>query len=112
MAKTRSEVTLENRNGRPLSNRKEFFENGNLFREGHYSKGQGNWFWDIPIGLVKTFYEDGTIKSEEHYDESGSRNGESKYYSKKGELERVLEYVNDKLEKETNFKTEEIKKAP
>jgi antitoxin component YwqK of YwqJK toxin-antitoxin module len=101
MSKIRSVVNFEERNGRSLSNRKEYFENGNLFREGYYSKSQANWSWDIPIGVVRTFNENGTPKSEELYDEAGYLDGESKFYNKKGELERTALYLDGKLQKET-----------
>ncbi|WPU64752.1 toxin-antitoxin system YwqK family antitoxin [Peredibacter starrii] len=100
MSKIRSEVNFETRNGRTLSHRREFFENGILFREGHYSKSQASWGWDIPIGTVKTFDENGTLRKEEHFDETGSLSGESKYFTAKGELQRTATYSDGKLKDE------------
>lgn len=100
MAKIRSEVNFETRGGRTLSHRREFFENGVLFKEGYYSKSQANWGWDIPIGTVKTFDEHGTLRKEENFDETGSLNGESKYFTPKGELQRTAVYVDGKLKEE------------
>lgn len=106
MSKVRTEVTFVERNGRTLSQRKEFNEGGTLVREGLYSKAFGSWGWDIPIGAILSFNDNGTLKCEEHFDESGVRSGECKFYSRQGELEKIVTYVNGKIEKE------EIKKAP
>lgn len=100
MAKIRSEVNFETHNGRTLSHRREYFENGVLFRDGLYSKSQAHWGWDIPIGTIKTFDEKGTLRTEELYDETGSLNGESKYFTPKGELQRTAIYVSGKLKEE------------
>lgn len=98
--KKRSEVTFEEKNGRTLSRRKEFFQNGQLFREGLYSRGLNNWEWDIPIGVVKTYSDQGILISEEYFDESGTQEGDSKYYSKTGELEKIITFSNGKINKE------------
>lgn len=94
--KIRSEVNFEEKNGRTLSRRKEFYENGNLYKEGLYSIGQGSWEWNIPIGVVRTYSEQGILTSEEHYDEAGTLEGDSKYYTPKGELAKVVTYSNGK----------------
>lgn len=108
--KYRSEIDFEERNGRTLSRRKEFFPNGNLFREGLYSKGYSKWEWDIPIGMVKTYNESGHLRSEEFYDDSGTLEGESKYYSKSGELEKIVTYSNGKMSSEKLMNTKEMVK--
>ena len=102
MSKIKSEVTFVERNGRTLSKRKEYYENGKLLREGLYSKGQGSWGWNIPVGSIVTFYENGKMKCEELFDEAGNLNGETKLYNSEGILEKTVIYLNGK----------EIKKAP
>lgn len=101
--KIRTEVQFESHFGKTVSHRKEFFENGILFREGLYTKGQGDWGWDIPMGTVKTFFDDGVLKSSEVYDEFGNREGESIYFNKKGEMLKKITYRADKIISEENF---------
>lgn len=107
--KIRTEVEFESHFGKTVSRRKEFFENGNLFREGLYTKGQWDWGWDIPMGTVKTFFEDGIMKSSEVFDEFGNREGESSYFDKKGVLLKRITYRADKIVLEENFEVVEEK---
>jgi hypothetical protein len=107
--KIRTEVLFESHYGKTVSHRKEFFENGNLFREGLYTKRQGEWGWDIPMGPIKTFFEDGILKSNELFDEFGNREGESTFFNKKGELIKKIHYRADKIISEENFEPVEEK---
>ena len=109
MSKIHTDVTLIEKNGRTYSRRIEYYENGQIASEGLFSKSQNDWSWSVPHGAVRTYYEDGTLKSEEAYDERGTRTGQSLYYSRKGELLRRLEYLDDRLVREENFKIVEIK---
>ena len=83
----KTEVSFETRKDRILSHRKEFYEDGKLFREGYYSKGNGSWGWDVPSGSVRTFHKNGVLKSEEQYDEGGTLEGESKFYDQEGKIQ-------------------------
>jgi antitoxin component YwqK of YwqJK toxin-antitoxin module len=93
--KFKIEVTFEVRSGRTFSRRKEFYDNGKLSLDGLFSNG-GQWGWNIPAGIVKTYFRNGLLKSEEHYDESGNRDGESKYYNDQGVLIRRVSYAKDR----------------
>lgn len=106
MSKTRTEVSLIEKNGRTFSRRIVYYENGQIAESGVYTNSQGEWSWNIPVGKVVAFYESGEKKSEISYDESGSLDGESFYYDKKGKLSLKKTYVQDKLLKEESF-TEE-----
>jgi antitoxin component YwqK of YwqJK toxin-antitoxin module len=104
IGKRKTEVVLEERNGRTLSKRKEFFENGQLAKQGTYSNGS-RWGWEIPAGKITTFYESGILCSEENFDEHGNRDGESAYYDFKGNLTVRRFFAKDKLLRE-EFGTE------
>jgi len=109
MNKIKTEVTFIEKNGMSYSRRIETYENGQIASEGIFSKSLNDWSWSVPHGVVRSYYEDGTLKSEEVYDERGIRTGPSCYYSRKGELVRRLQYADDRLIKEENFKILEIK---
>src|SRR5665647_468121 len=94
-SKIRTEVTFETQQGRVLSKRKEYYENGTLFREGTYSKGNGSWTWDVAIGKVVSYFEDGQLMSEELFDDQGSHEGETRIYNRKGKLQKRIIYKND-----------------
>ena len=85
----KTQVLFETKQDRTFSRRKEFFDDGTLFREGLYSKGQG-WQWDIPIGPVRTYNPNGTLKSEELFDDAGTQEGESLFYNKDGVISRKV----------------------
>jgi antitoxin component YwqK of YwqJK toxin-antitoxin module len=101
-------VNFEDHKGRILSHRNEYYENGNLMTEGHYSKGSGSWEWDIPIGPLNKFYENGKPQSEEYYDEAGSLEGEAQYFDKNGKLTKRIVFKGGRAISEEIF--EEIKK--
>ncbi len=103
--KLRTEVNFETKAGRTLIRKKDFYENGILAREGLFSGG-GQWEWDIPAGLIKNYFKNGILKSEEHFDESGNRDGESKYFTDKGELLSKSNYAKDKLLSKEEFGVE------
>jgi antitoxin component YwqK of YwqJK toxin-antitoxin module len=86
----KTQVIFETKQDRTLSRRKEFYDDGTLFREGLYSKAQGSWLWDIPIGPVRTYNPNGTIKSEESFDDGGTLDGESLFYDKDGLISRKV----------------------
>ncbi len=109
MNKIKTEVTFIEKNGMNYSRRIERYENGQIASEGIFSKSLNDWSWSVPHGVFKTYYEDGKLKSEEVYDERGIRTGTSCYFNKKGELIRKLEYRDDRLVKEENFKIIDIK---
>ncbi len=86
----KTQVIFETKQDRTLSHRKEFYDNGTLFREGLYSKAHGSWQWDIPIGPVRTYNPNGTLKSEESFDDTGTLDGESIFYNKDGVISRKV----------------------
>jgi antitoxin component YwqK of YwqJK toxin-antitoxin module len=96
----KTQVLFETKQDRTLSRRKEFYDDGTLFREGLYSKAQGSWQWDIPIGPVKTYNPNGTLKSEENFDDSGTLDGESFFYDIDGKIDRRVLFSNGKKIKE------------
>jgi antitoxin component YwqK of YwqJK toxin-antitoxin module len=101
--KVRTEAVLETRQGRTVSRRKEFYQNGNLCSEGTYAHAMGKWEWDVPVGNIKHYNEDGTLKSEEHYNDSGDRDGESAYFDFKGRPLSKSIYHEGKKTKEDFF---------
>ncbi len=109
MSKIRTEVTFVEKNGMNYSRRTEIYENGQVASEGVFSKSHNDWSWSVPHGSVRRYYEDGTLKSEELYDDRGIRNGISTYFNKKGELIKRLQYQDDRLVKEEEFKIIDIK---
>ena len=109
MSKIRTEVTLIEQNGMNYSKRVEYYENGQVAREGVFSKSQNDWGWSVPHGTVRSYYENGALKSEEVYDERGIRSGASNYYNSKGLLIKRLLYLDDRLVKEEIFNPVEIK---
>ena len=106
----KTEVSFETRKDRILSHRKEFYEDGTLFREGHYSKGNGSWGWDVPSGSVRTFHKNGVLKSEEQYDEGGTLEGESKFYDQEGKILLKIIYRSGIKTNEINYS--ETEKRP
>ena len=96
-SKFKTNIQLENYQGKTVSRRREFYENGTLYREGLYTKGHGGWAWDIPMGPIKTYYQTGIIMSEEVFDEYGNREGESIYYDKNGNITKRITYRKDKV---------------
>ncbi|MFP5386253.1 MAG: toxin-antitoxin system YwqK family antitoxin [Bacteriovoracia bacterium] len=103
MSNFRTEVTLIEKSGRTLSKRTEYYESGQVARTGTYGNAQGQWAWNVPMGVITTYYEDGTLESQVNYNDNGSLDGESLYYNKKGELSKKLTYQKDKLIKEEIF---------
>lgn len=101
--KLKTEVTLETRQGRTVSRKKQYYLNGNLHSEGVYSGGHGSWDWDIPVGLVKKYYSDGVLKSEEHYNDHGEKDGEFAYYDSKGRITSKTTYIRGKKTAEAHF---------
>lgn len=100
--KCRVEVMFEVRNGRTLSRRKEYYEDGTLSSEGLFSNG-GHWGWDIPAGTIKKYFKSGALKSEEHYDDGGNKDGESRFYNETGILISKISYAKDKKILEEHF---------
>lgn len=110
MSKYKTDVQLIEFRGRTLSKRTEYYENGQIYRVGTYSYNQSSWSWSVPVGPVKTYYEDGQLESVLNYTEDGVREGDSIFYTKKGEIARKLTYSNDRLIKEEVFEiTPEVK---
>lgn len=103
--KSKTEVSFEMRNGRTYSRRKEFYDNGNLAREGLYAVGNV-WSWDIPAGKVTSYHLNGNLSSEENFDEFGNRDGESIYYYDSGKVSAKHYYVKDKKVREMSFDKE------
>lgn len=110
MSKLKTEVSLVEKNGRTLSKRTEFYENGQVAKVGVYSIGLGKWSWDVPIGVVKSYYENGQLKAEINYSESGSLEGESSYFNQEGKLIKRLTYSKDRLVKEEVFEEAIVEK--
>lgn len=69
MGKVTVEVIFEVRNGRTLSRRKDYYEDGTLKAEGIYAYGN-QWGWDVPVGIIRKYHPNGETKSEEHFDEA------------------------------------------
>lgn len=107
MTKLKTEVSLIERNGRTVSKRTAFFENGNIAESGTYSISQHGWSWNVPVGVVKNYFENGQLKSEISYNENGNLDGESLFFDSKGTLLKKLSYANDKLVNEEVFVVEE-----
>lgn len=101
--KPKTQVTLEEKNGRTYSRRKEYHENGILAKEGLYASGN-QWAWDVPAGKVTTWFKSGNVSSVEEFDEHGNRDGESAYYNDKGQLTLKRLYAKDKILREIHFK--------
>jgi len=109
-SKYKTVVDLEDRNGRVVSRRKEYHANGNLYREGVFSRGQKSWEWNCPMGIVRTYHENGQLKCEEHYDEHGVREGETIIYDPKGTILKKITYIHDKIVREESFEVKEDQK--
>lgn len=110
MTKLKTEVSLVERNGRTLSKRTAFYDNGQIAEIGTYSISQHAWAWNVPVGVVKTYFENGQLKSELNYNESGILDGECLYFNQQGEMVKRLTYVKDKLIKEEILKEPEVYK--
>jgi len=108
MSKTKTEVTFVERNGRTLSKRTAYYENGQIAEIGTYSIGQHSWGWNVPVGVVKTYFENGQLKSELAYNESGVLDGDCLYFDQNGELIKRLTYSKDRLVKEEILKEPEV----
>lgn len=107
MSKLKTEVSLIERNGRTVSKRTAFFENGQIAETGIYSISQHGWSWNVPVGVVKSYFENGQLKSEISYNENGSLDGECLYYDSHGTLLKKQSYAKDKLINEEVFVVEE-----
>jgi antitoxin component YwqK of YwqJK toxin-antitoxin module len=103
MSKFRSEVVFVEKNGRTLSKRTSYYENGQIAEVGIYGNGQGDWSWNIPVGVVKKYFENGQIESEIPYNDYGAREGESNFYDKKGKLIRKSIHSKDLLIEDKSF---------
>lgn len=106
MSKLRTVVALVEKNGRTLSKRTCYYENGQVAETGLYAISQNGWGWNIPIGVVHIYYESGQLKAELGYNESGSLDGESLYYSQSGKLLQKKTYSKDRLIKDEVFEEE------
>jgi antitoxin component YwqK of YwqJK toxin-antitoxin module len=107
MSKIKTEVSFVDRNGRTLSKRTSFYENGQVAEIGLYGHNLGEWSWNVPIGAVRRFYENGQLKCELLYDEQGVRDGESVYYNRYGRLLRKEIFSNDRKIKEILYEKDE-----
>jgi antitoxin component YwqK of YwqJK toxin-antitoxin module len=107
MTKLKTEVTFVEKNGRTLSKRNSYFENGQIAEEGMFGNSHNNWSWNVPVGLIKKYYENGQHESEVSYNDYGAREGESVFYSKAGKLLKKTLHQNDNLIDEQNFIEEE-----
>lgn len=87
-----TEVVFEERKGRTLVRKKEFYDSGKLFSEGLYSKAGQSWGWDLPVGVKRTYQENGLLISEEEYNEHGDLDGVSKFYDKNGNIQKSVTY--------------------
>lgn len=103
MSKLRTEVAFVERNGRTLSKRTSYYENGQIAHIGLYGNGQGQWSWNVPVGIEKNYFDNGQIESEISYNEAGSKDGESLYYNKNGKLIRKCVHSKDVLIQEEIF---------
>lgn len=107
MTKLKTEVSLIERNGRTVSKRTAYYENGQVAETGTYSISQHGWSWNVPIGVVKSYFENGQLKSEISYSENGSLDGESFFYDSHGTLLKKQSYAKDKLLNEEVYVLEE-----
>lgn len=111
MSKLRTEVVFVERNGRTLSKRTSYYENGQIAQIGLYGNGQGEWSWKVPVGVEKSYFENGQLESEISYNEAGSKDGESYYYNKNGKLIRKCIHSKDVLVQEEVFELPVIEKV-
>lgn len=111
MSKLRTEVVFVERNGRTLSKRTSYYENGQIAQIGLYGNGQGQWSWKVPVGVEKSYFENGQLESEVSYNEAGSKDGESYYYNKNGKLIRKCIHSKDVLVQEEVFELPVIEKV-
>ena len=95
--KRKVEAEIFEKNGRNLSRRTEYYDNGQVRMTGVFACSQNDWSWNVAVGPVTHYYEDGTLKSSASYNDYGARDGESSYYDKKGNLAKRTKYQNDKL---------------
>lgn len=100
MGKAKTDVNFVNINGRTLSQRISFHENGKISQEGMFGIGNG-WRWNIPVGKIKNYFEDGILESELIYNDYGALDGECLYFDRKGQLIKKIKYANDKVIQET-----------
>lgn len=107
MTKLKTEVTFIEKNGRTLSKRISYFENGQVAEIGLYGNAHNNWSWNVPVGSVKKYYENGQLESEVSYNEFGTLEGESSYFSRAGKLLRKTVHQNDILIKLDEYMEEE-----
>lgn len=103
MNSKKTEVDFETKNGRTLSRRTDYYENGQIAATGLYGSGLNHWAWDIPIGKIKHYYDNGQLKSEENYDDQGAKDGEFSHYDKRGKLVLKVTYKSDKKIKEVDY---------
>lgn len=102
--KLKTEVTFVEKNGRTLSKRVSFFENGQIAEVGLYGNAHNNWSWSVPVGSVKKYYENGQLESEVSYNEFGTLEGESHFYDKEGKLLRKTIHSNDVLVRDDDYR--------
>lgn len=110
MSRFRTEVAFVEKNGRTLSKRTSYHENGQVAQIGLYGNGQGQWSWNVPVGIEKNYFDNGQLESEISYNESGSKDGESNYYNKSGKLIRKCVHSRDRLVEEQIFEEPEVEK--
>lgn len=103
MAKLKTEVTFIEKNGRTLSKRDSYHENGQLAETGVFSNSQSSWRWDVPSGPMLTYHSNGQLKSSLPYNEKGFLHGESLHYDRKGKLIKRSVHAHDKLVEEEIF---------
>ncbi len=103
MSKLKTEVVFVEKNGRTLSKRTSYYENGQIAHVGLYGNGQGDWSWKIPVGLERSYYDNGQVESEISYNEFGVKDGESNFYNKNGKLIKKWIHSKDVLIEEQIF---------
>lgn len=103
MNSKKTKVEFEIKNGRTLSRRTEYYENGEIAVTGLFGGGSSHWSWGIPAGKIKYYYDNGQLKSEESYDDHGSKEGDFLYYDRAGKLVLKVTYKSDKKIKEVDY---------
>jgi len=97
MKKKSVEAGLFEKNGRSLSRRTVFHQNGQVRMTGVFASSQNDWSWNVAVGTVTQYYDDGKLKSSRSYNDYGALDGESSYYDRKGNLAKRATYKNDEL---------------
>lgn len=98
MAKNiKTEVSFVEINGRTLSKRTSYHQNGQISEVGTFSSSSNKWGWDSPVGVLEKYFDNGVLQSRVSYDNNGYLHGESQYFNRDGKLLKTQVHSKDKL---------------